>query len=278
MSLQNSLHHPTMNADPRPEQPPTDPSAEDGAAPLARLAEVTLNKGQRAVLDRISLQIMPRQIVTIVGPNGAGKSTLLRALLGLESPDSGQVWRQPGLTIGYMPQRLPLNQLFPVSVGRFMRLQGKPARAAVEDALAMTGVVHLTDRPLAGLSGGELQRVLLARAIVQKPDLLVLDEPVQGVDFMGEAALYRLIHSLKETLDCSVLMVSHDLHVVMAATDQVICLNHHVCCQGAPETVESHPEFVQIFGQRDAATLGVYHHHHTHHHDLSEQGGPAVRD
>lgn len=246
--------------------------------PLVALHGVSLSKGGRAVLDQVSLSVPPRRIITVVGPNGAGKTTLLRVLLGLEAPDSGTVRRQPGLNVGYMPQRLPLNQLFPVTVRRFMNLQGRPGGTAVVDALELTGVGHLQQRPLAGLSGGELQRVLLARAIVQKPDLLVLDEPVQGVDFMGEAALYRLIHSLKESLDCSVLMVSHDLHVVMAATDQVICLNHHVCCEGTPETVESHPDFVQIFGPRDAETLGVYHHQHSHHHDLSEQGGPAARD
>lgn len=264
------MHHPAMNRIPSNSPAPVQP--------LLRLDQVSLHKGGRAVLDRISLRIEPHRIVTVVGPNGAGKTTLLRVLLGLEDPDSGQVYRRPDLTLGYMPQKLPLNQLFPVTVRRFMGLQGRPGRTAVTDALALTGVDHLAGRPLSALSGGELQRVLLARAIVQRPDLLVLDEPVQGVDFMGEAALYRLIHSLKESLNCSVLMVSHDLHVVMAATDQVICLNHHVCCEGTPETVESHPEFVQIFGHRDAQTLGVYQHHHTHQHDLSEQGGPAVRD
>ncbi len=245
---------------------------------LLQADNVSLIKGQRRVLDRVSLQVQPRQIITIVGPNGAGKTSLLQVLLGLEAPDEGRVVRQPGLTLGYMPQRLPLNQLLPASVRRFMQLQGRRSGQDITEALSLTGVAHLVDRPLSGLSGGELQRVLLARAVLHEPDLLVLDEPVQGVDFMGEAALYRLIHSLKERLGCSVLMVSHDLHVVMAATDQVICLNHHVCCEGAPETVEAHPDFVQIFGPRDAATLGVYHHQHSHHHDLGEQGGPAVRD
>ncbi len=245
---------------------------------LIEARNISLLKGGRQVLDNVSMAVDQTQIITIVGPNGAGKTSLLKVLLGLESPASGTVYRQPGLTVGYMPQRLPLNELFPISVKRFMRLHARKSRQQIEAALAQTGVAHLMARPLSGLSGGELQRVLLARAILNKPDLLVLDEPVQGVDFMGEASLYRLIHSLKESMGCSVLMVSHDLHVVMAATDQVLCLNHHVCCQGEPETVEAHPEFVQIFGSRDAATLGVYHHHHTHHHDLSEQGGPAAHD
>lgn len=245
---------------------------------LIEAKHISLEKQGKKILDRISLAIGPQQIVTVVGPNGAGKSSLLKVLLGLDEPTTGEVIRQPGLTIGYMPQKLPLNQLLPISVGRFMTLQVKAPKIEVEKALAKTGVAHLHKRNITALSGGELQRVLLSRAILQRPHLLVLDEPVQGVDFMGEAALYRLIHSLKEDLACSVLMVSHDLHVVMAATDQVICLNHHVCCQGTPETIESHPEFVEIFGRRDAATLGVYHHHHTHSHDLSEQGGPVVND
>lgn len=245
---------------------------------LIEAKQISLEKQGKKILDRISLAVRPQQIVTVVGPNGAGKSSLLKVLLGLEAPTAGEVRRQPGLRIGYMPQKLPLNQLLPISVARFMTLQVKAPKIEVENALAKTGVAHLQKRTITALSGGELQRVLLSRAILQRPQLLVLDEPVQGVDFMGEAALYRLIHSLKEDLACSVLMVSHDLHVVMAATDQVICLNHHVCCQGTPETIENHPEFVEIFGRRDAATLGVYHHHHTHSHDLSEQGGPVVND
>ncbi|MFC3852227.1 ATP-binding cassette domain-containing protein [Salinispirillum marinum] len=245
---------------------------------LLTAKNISLEKQGKKILDHISLSIGPQQIVTIVGPNGAGKSSLLKVLLGLETPTTGEVTRQPGLTIGYMPQKLPLNQLLPISVGRFMTLQVKAPKIEVDNALAKTGVAHLHQRNITALSGGELQRVLLSRALLQRPHLLVLDEPVQGVDFMGEAALYRLIHSLKEDLACSVLMVSHDLHVVMAATDHVICLNHHVCCHGTPETIENHPEFVEIFGRRDAATLGVYHHHHTHAHDLSEQGGSVVND
>lgn len=245
---------------------------------LLEAQEVSLVKGSHRILDRVSISIDRTQIITVVGPNGAGKTSLLRVLLGLESPTAGKVRRASGLRVGYMPQKLPLNELFPISVKRFMRLNVRHRRRNILACLDQTGVAHLIDRSLVKLSGGELQRVLLARAILNEPDLLVLDEPVQGVDFLGEAALYRLIHSLKERLGCSVLMVSHDLHVVMAATDQVLCLNHHVCCQGTPDTVEAHPEFVQIFGSRDADTLGVYHHHHTHQHDLSEQGGTTIHD
>lgn len=243
---------------------------------LMQARGLTLTRDNRVVLDSVSFAIEPEQIMTVVGPNGAGKTTLLRLLLGLELPSSGDVLRKPGLRVGYMPQKLPLNALFPITVHRFLSLRSGYSRADIDRALSLTGVASLAQRSMETLSGGELQRVLLARAILHEPELLVLDEPVQGVDFMGEAALYRLIQSLKETLRCSVLMVSHDLHVVMAATDRVICLNGHVCCFGAPETVESHPDFIDLFGRRDARTLGLYHHHHGHEHGLHDQGGPVA--
>ncbi len=245
---------------------------------LMQVKGVTLKRDGRTLLDNVSFNIEPEQIVTVVGPNGAGKTTLLRVLLGLEPPTSGEIIRRPGLKVGYMPQKLPLNALFPVTVKRFLSLRSAYNGGEVARALALTGVDGLAERSMETLSGGELQRVLLARAILHEPELLVLDEPVQGVDFMGEAALYRLIQSLKESLRCSVLMVSHDLHVVMAATDRVICLNGHVCCYGAPETVESHPDFIDLFGSRDARTLGLYHHHHAHEHELHDQGGRVTND
>jgi len=246
--------------------------------PLVQLKGIQRTDQGRVLLSEVSLQIGPGEIVTIVGPNGAGKTTLLRALLKLDPVQAGTVWHQPDLTIGYMPQRLPLSDLLPLTVKRFLQLHRKSSTAQMMEALALTAVEHLLHAPLSKLSGGELQRVLLARALLNKPQLLVLDEPVQGVDFQGEAALYRLIHSLVERLGCSVLMVSHDLHIVMAATDQVICLNQHVCCAGTPETVEANPAFISLFGRQASQTLGVYQHHHNHDHSLHEQGGSVVRE
>ena len=181
----------------------------------------------------------------------------------------GTVTRQPGLRIGYLPQRLPVDPVLPLTVARLMTLTVRRSRDAVRSALTETGVAHLIDAPVQALSGGEFQRVLLARALVRDPALLVLDEPVQGVDFAGEAALYELIGEIRRKRGCGILMVSHDLHVVMAATDRIICLNRHVCCDGTAETVGRHPEYIRLFGARAAQALAVYTHHHDHAHTIA---------
>ena len=198
----------------------------------------------------------------------------MRAVLGLLSADSGTVWRKPKLRIGYMPQKLHVDPTLPLSVLRFLRLVPGVDRARAQGALAEVGASQVLDSPLQGISGGELQRVLLARALLREPQLLVLDEPVQGVDVAGQAELYRLITRLRDRHGCGVLMVSHDLHLVMSTTDQVVCLNRHVCCSGHPEQVSFDPAFVELFG-RDAQSLAVYHHHHDHEHDLT---GGVVSD
>ena len=219
------------------------------------------------VLQQVQLALRPGEIVTLIGPNGAGKTTLVRTVLGLLKPDSGTVRRKPRLRIGYMPQKLHVDATLPLSVLRFLRLVPGVDRAAAQAALAEVGAEQVIDSPLQSISGGELQRVLLARALLREPELLVLDEPVQGVDVAGQAELYRLITQLRDRHGCGVLMVSHDLHLVMSATDQVVCLNRHVCCSGHPEQVSNDPAFVELFGQ-DAKSLAIYHHHHDHSHDL----------
>lgn len=256
-----------------------------GDVPLIAARGLRVTLGARTILDGIDVTIGAGEIVTLIGPNGAGKTTLLRTLLGLMTPAAGVVERRAGLRVGYMPQRMPIDPVLPLSVRRLMKLTSHTgiagfatgfARggrrlldAAIEAALSETGVTHLADAQIADLSGGELQRVLLARAVLRNPDLLALDEPVQGVDFAGEAALYELIGEMRTRRGCGVLMISHDLHIVMAATDRVLCLNHHVCCAGSPETVSRHPEYVRLFGARAAGTLAVYAHHHDHRHDLA---------
>jgi zinc transport system ATP-binding protein len=237
------------------------------SSPLLRLQGITVQFAGQAVLQDVQLQVDTGQIVTLIGPNGAGKTTLVRAVLGLLRPDSGTVWRKPRLRIGYMPQKLVVDPSLPLSVLRFLRLVPGVDRASAQAALAEVGAEQVIDSPLQSISGGELQRVLLARALLRKPELLVLDEPVQGVDVAGQAELYRLITRLRDRHHCGVLMVSHDLHLVMSTTDQVICLNRHVCCSGHPEQVSGDPAFVELFGQ-DARSLAVYHHHHDHSHDL----------
>lgn len=234
-------------------------------SPLLALNQISLKHHQQSLLDDVSLSLSARQIMTIIGPNGAGKSTLVKIALGLIKPDSGTVFRQTNLRIGYMPQRLSLNPLMPLSVERFLAMANT---RNIDTALERTGISHLRKRPLHDISGGETQRVLLSRALLSEPDLLVLDEPAQGVDINGQTELYELINQLRDSLGCAVLMVSHDLHWVMAQTDTVICLNQHICCHGHPEHVSNDPAYLSLFGRRHAEAVALYQHDHDHQHDI----------
>ncbi len=238
-------------------------------APLIQVEGLSVHVPGRRLLDGIDIAVAPREIVTVIGPNGGGKTTLVRAILGIQPISGGRMRRAPGLRIGYVPQRLTLNPMMPVSVARLMTATVKASPAEVEKALAETGVAHLIGQSVHTLSGGEFRRVLLARALLRSPDLLVLDEPVAGVDHAGELALYELIQRIRDERGCGVLMVSHDLHVVMAATDHVVCLNHHVCCTGQPREVSQHSEYVRMFGPQAVDALAVYQHQHDHEHDIS---------
>jgi zinc transport system ATP-binding protein len=233
---------------------------------LVELDGAGVNRAGRWLVRGVSLSIRKGEILTLIGPNGSGKSTTARMALGVLNPDEGTASRQPGLKVGYVPQKVSIHWTLPLTVERFMRLTGNIARADVDAAMERTGVSKLRHEEVRSLSGGEFQRVMLARAIARKPDLLVLDEPLQGVDFSGQIVLYELISKLRNELGCGILLISHDLHVVMAATDQVICLNGHVCCHGTPVAVASSPEYRQLFGDRAVPTLAVYEHHHDHVH------------
>lgn len=221
----------------------------------------------RTILDRVNIDVRLNEIVTVIGPNGAGKSTLVRCMLGLQPLTSGQITRAPDLRIGYVPQRFPLTPNVPLDVRRLLSLTLKPNDEEIDAALEETGILHLKHAAVARLSGGEMQRALLARALLRKPGLLVLDEPVQAVDFMGEAKLYELISAVRKRHGCGILMVSHDLHMVMAESDHVICLNGHVCCEGGPTTVQQDPEFAKLFGPSAARMIAAYTHHHDHDHE-----------
>ncbi|XOZ32745.1 zinc ABC transporter ATP-binding protein ZnuC [Halomonadaceae bacterium KBTZ08] len=235
--------------------------------PVVRLEDAGLRYGETHVLHDLTFSMSEGDIVTVIGPNGAGKTSLIKLILGIEKPSSGRVRQRPGIRVGYVPQRMTLQPTLPLTVRRFLGLAGGDD-AAINAALKRTGVAQLADESVHHLSGGEFQRILLARAILRRPQLLVLDEPAQGLDVNGQSALYELIQSLRDELDCAVLTVSHDLHVVMASTDTVLCLNGHICCRGQPEQISRDPAFTQLFGEHLANTLAVYHHHHNHSHDV----------
>ncbi len=235
-------------------------------APLLSARGICVRYGATEVLHDVTLSLAPAEIVTIVGPNGSGKSTLLRALLGILPAAEGSVTRAPGLRIGYVPQRLAIDRTLPLTVRRFLSL---PVRVTEEEAtrvLARVGMAGTGRLQLAALSGGQLQRVLLARALLGTPQALLLDEPTQSLDQPGEAAFYRLLEDVRQDTGCAVLMVSHDLHVVMAASDRVICLNGHVCCEGTPRVVSTAPEYRALFGLGTRGALALYRHEHDHDH------------
>jgi zinc transport system ATP-binding protein len=228
---------------------------------LIRADHVSLSAGQTTILSDVSLAVAPGEIVVLIGPNGSGKTSLLKALLGLVKV-RGTVSRRPGLKIGYVPQQFLADPSLPMSVYRFVDLFAAPA--AGRAALERVGIADTGNRQLSALSGGELARVLLARAIADKPDLMVLDEPLAGVDIAGEAALYHLIAELRDEIGCGILLVSHDLHVVMSKADRVICLNRHICCEGDAHAVAKDPAFIALFGAR--GELALYSHRHDHVH------------
>ncbi|GLQ71877.1 zinc ABC transporter ATP-binding protein ZnuC [Vibrio penaeicida] len=243
---------------------------------LASLKSIRVQFGDKPVLDNINLDLHKGQITTLIGPNGAGKSTLVKVLLGLNKRFDGTLSFTGKPKIGYVPQKLRLNDTLPLSVERFLKLAGKYSKQERLEALKLVGASHLLNNNMHRLSGGENQRVLLARALLQRPELLVLDEPAQGVDVQGQIDLYNLIDHLRHRFNCAVLMVSHDLHLVMAKTDHVVCLHHHVCCSGTPAAVSEHPSYIALFGHRSRESLAFYQHDHHHHHDLS--GDPVAGD
>lgn len=241
----------------------------DDTALLVQTRGVSLRLQRRSILENVDIRVHKGEIVTLIGPNGAGKSTLVRIILGLQKADSGQVWLRPGTRIGYMPQRLHIDPTLPLTVRRFLTLAQRASAARLLAVLTEVGAGHLLESSLQTLSGGEMQRVLLARAMLRDPQLLILDEPVQGVDVAGQEELYRLIGAIRQRYACAILMISHDLHIVMTATDQVLCLNRHVCCFGHPDNVRTDPSYAALFGlSRSTDVLTAYSHHHDHAHDM----------
>lgn len=244
-------------------------AASETLPPLLSASRLNIAYGDTKILDGVDFAIRPREIVTLIGPNGSGKTTLIRALLSLVAPSAGTVTRSAGLRIGYVPQSFVRDKSLPMTALRFTRSFGGGSAVDAHHALERTGVAHVAERPLFSLSGGEMARVALARAILRKPQLLVLDEPLSGVDLAGEAALYELIAAMRDELGAAILLVSHDLHVVMAAADHVVCLNRHVCCEGDAKRVARDPAFIALFGPQVAEQIALYAHSHDHSHTPS---------
>ena len=232
---------------------------------LVKLKDAGFRFNEKWLVQGVSLQVEKGKIVTLIGPNGSGKSTTANIALGIYKKIEGEVEKYTN-KIGYVPQKISIDWTLPLRVKDFMVLTDNLDDRTISEALSLTGVIHLKDKNLGDLSGGEFQRVLLARAISKKPELLVLDEPVQGVDFTGEIALYELIKKISEDLNCGILLISHDLHTVMSATDHVVCLNGHVCCSGSPIDVAKNREYKALFGEQASQTLSIYEHKHDHIH------------
>jgi len=234
---------------------------------LVKLNNVGIQQNDKWLVKGVSLEVEKGKIVTLIGPNGSGKSTTAKIALGIYKNIEGNVEKLTN-NIGYVPQKISIDWTLPLRVKDFMVLTDNIKDELIDEALSLTGVIHLKEKNLGNLSGGEFQRVLLARAISKKPELLVLDEPVQGVDFTGEIALYELIKKISEKLNCGILLISHDLHTVMSATDHVVCLNGHVCCSGSPKDVARNNEYKALFGEQASQTLSVYEHKHDHEHSI----------
>ena len=234
---------------------------------LVKLNNVGIQQNEKWLVKGVSLEVEKGKIVTLIGPNGSGKSTTAKIALGIYKNIEGNVEKFTK-NVGYVPQKISIDWTLPLRVKDFMVLTDDIKDELLDEALSLTGVIHLKEKNLGNLSGGEFQRVLLARAISKKPELLVLDEPVQGVDFTGEIALYELIKKISEKLNCGILLISHDLHTVMSATDHVVCLNGHVCCSGSPKDVARNNEYKALFGEQASQTLSVYEHKHDHEHSI----------
>ncbi|MDD9920847.1 MAG: metal ABC transporter ATP-binding protein [Boseongicola sp.] len=234
---------------------------------LIEVENLSIQYNKKTVLSHVDLKVDPGEIVTIVGPNGSGKTSLFKAILGSIETSAGHVQKMPGLRIGYVPQKLHIDPTLPITVERFLRLNGQVDRSACRAALEAAGVPDLLKQQMSRLSGGQFQRVLLARALIDRPDILLLDEATQGLDQAGSASFYRQIENVRNETGCAILMISHELHVVMSASDRVVCLNGHVCCAGTPAVVASAPEYRALFGTGTGGALALYRHDHDHQHD-----------
>lgn len=245
---------------------------------LIQFNDVSLVAGGQTLIERISFAITPSDIITLLGPNGAGKTSLVRLIVGLAQPSSGTILRHKNLTIGYVPQQITLKKSLPMSVDRFMAAGRKSTVSQRFEALQLAQADHLVSKSVQTLSGGERQKLLLARALLGTPKLLVLDEPMQGIDLQGQEELYALLYSIRKTHQISIFLVSHDLHIVMSESNHIMCLNKHLCCSGSSAEIKNNPEFLKMFGLESAAYLAVYQHRHDHHHGFNQQDSDSFSE
>ena len=239
---------------------------------LIEITDLSVQYGSKLILQNINLSLADGEIVTIVGPNGSGKTTLFKAIIGTVPINTGTLKIRPNLKIGYVPQQLIIDKTLPITVERFLKVAQKTNMKTLANAMNLVGTEDLLTFQMNNLSGGELQRVLLARALIAQPDVLLLDEATRGLDQPGVATFYRMVDGIRKNTNCAVLMISHDLHVVMGASDRVICLNGHICCEGAPNSVASSPEYQALFGSDVDGTFALYRHHHGHNHQTDNEG------
>ncbi|MDC0399014.1 ATP-binding cassette domain-containing protein [Alphaproteobacteria bacterium] len=233
-------------------------------------SNITVTRDNKDILDNVSISVNADDFITILGPNGAGKSMLLKCLMGFYKPEKGMIYRTPNLRIGYVPQQFVSEQTLPIATKRFLTLRKKVDEEEIKKIADETNIKSLLEKPVHVLSGGERQRVLLARSLIGNPELLVLDEPAQNLDISGQLAFYKLLEQIYQSRSLSILMVSHDLHMVMATTKKVVCLFHHICCSGEPQIVTKDPEFVSLFGNDMAEMMAVYQHGHNHTHEVHD--------
>lgn len=228
--------------------------------------DISLLEGGKYILHHVDIDVRANEIVSLIGPNGAGKTSLLKILLGITNATSGTIKRKKNLKIGYMPQKIHIERTLPLTAQSFLSLSAKHSTNHEQKMIKLLNIESVLETPLQRLSGGEMQKLMLVRAMLNKPDLLILDEPAQNLDVTGQADLYKLLQKLRKEFQLAILIVSHDLHLVMQSTDQVVCLNQHVCCSGHAESVKKHPEYLKLFDANTVKEVAVYKHHHDHHH------------
>ena len=240
---------------------------------LISAKNVSVLKHQKSILDNIDIQINKNDFITIIGPNGAGKTMLLKCLMGFYKPTSGRIERKEKLKIGYMPQSISIINTMPITVKDFITVRKEYDDISLNKVITEVNIGEIVYKQLSVLSGGEMQRVLLARSLLNNPDLLILDEPAQNLDISGQLNFYKLIQEIYSKRDISILMVSHDLHLVMVSTKKVLCLYKHICCSGEPQQIAKDPEFLSMFGKDMANMMSIYQHSHDHNHDHSHLAG-----